>query len=157
MNTNCAIDLVSPERLQRIRELVKKVTPGPWVAINSDVRLDYDPGRPRILYSMHNPAFNTMVCQAWDTDFWSLTDSAESRNIAEYIASVHPGVVLALCEEIERLRESVALLNKEADWLAEHMPKTSMIDGKAKVQCLRGMQEWREIAREAVEEEQCKK
>lgn len=152
MNTNCAIDLVSPERIQRIRELAKKATPGPWVAVNGNVCLDYDPGRKRIP-SMYNPDYNTMVCQVWDCDFWSLLDSAESRNIAEYIASVHPGVVLALCEEIEMLRKQVILFNKEADWLAEHMPKTSMIDGKAKVQCLRGMKEWREMARKAVEED----
>ena len=35
-----------------------------------------------------------------------------------YIAAAHPGVLLAMCEEIERLRAEVARLEKEADWLA---------------------------------------
>lgn len=119
MNTNCAIDLVSPERLQRIRELAEKATPTAWEA---DVIAD-------------------------------IINERSGRELdAAYISAVHPGVVLAMCEEIELLRKSAARFNKEADWLAEHMPKTSVIDGRAKVQCLRGMKEWRETARNAVEE-----
>lgn len=128
MNTNCAIDLVSPERIQRIRELAQKATPGPWELT----------GIPDVTDILTANTRN-VIC------------SPHRLRDATYIAAVHPGVLLAMCEEIERLREQVALLNKEAEWLAEHMPKTSMIDGKARVQCLRGMQEWRETARKAVE------
>lgn len=128
---NAAIDLVSPERLQRIKELAQKATPGPWI--------DYEGS----IYQKNEGCF-------WIADVGrTIEDRQEER---AYIAAAHPGVILTMCAEIERLRERVALLNKEAEWLAEHMPKTSMIDGKAKVQCLRGMQEWRETARKAVEE-----
>lgn len=131
MNTNCAIDLVSPERLQRIRELAEKATPGPW----------FNPGRQFIVSAASKD--EPIICDV---------KSEDARNDLAYIAAVHPNVIRAMCEEIEHLRKQVVCLNREAEWLAEHMPKTSMIDGKAKVQCLRGMKEWRETARKVVEE-----
>lgn len=156
MNTNCAIDLVSPERLQRIRELAQKATPGPWKVsgkFTCQVVVDYQPQKGR---AGGYGSGDDFVCFLNDGENGTYNDEKEQTNTAAYIAAVYPGVVLAMCEEIARLRKQVALLDKEAKWLAEHIPKTSMIDGKAKVQCLRGMQEWRETARKAAEEI-CKK
>lgn len=86
MNMNCAIDLVSPERIQRIRELAKKATPTAWEA---DVIADI------------------------------INERSGRESDAAYISAVHPGVVLAMCEEIELLRKSAAHFNKEAEWLAD--------------------------------------
>ena len=96
-----------------------------------------------------------------------------------YIAAVHPGVFLAMCEEIERLRdqvatqevlsgeddacmtqleverdaleEQVARLEKEADWLAREVSswEHDQLDGTSKH--IREVPELREAARKAVE------
>lgn len=146
-----AIDLVSPERLQRIRELAEKATPGPWgtdekgrgvythAAVSEDRTFGYGCGY-------------RFICDLNGGEYHEYENAEEQLNTAAHISANYPGAVMVYIDEILRLRKQVALLNKEADWLAEHMPKTSMIDGKAKVQCLRGMQEWRETARKAVEE-----
>lgn len=146
MNTNCAIDLVSSERLQRIRELAEKATPGPWKAVGEftcQVVTDYAPQKER---AGGYGSGNNFVCFLNDGENGVYNDEEEQNNTATFIAAAHPGVILAMCEEIERLREQVATqevlsgeddacmtqleverdaleeqvarLEKEADWLA---------------------------------------
>lgn len=89
---------------------------------------------------------------------------------ARHIAASSPDVVRADIEEILRLRQEVARLNKEADWFIEYiwnkdifrcpMPEGYKCEHKLKHVCCLDSEEteirgrcWREAARKAVEEE----
>lgn len=86
-----SIDL-SPEALTRLKVLARKATPGPWL----------NPGRQFIVsvVSKEEP----IICDV---------KSENTRNDIAYIAAAHPGVILAMCEEIERLRKQVSNLTIE--------------------------------------------
>lgn len=88
---NDSIDL-SPEALTRLKVLAQKATPGPWI--------DYEGS----IYQENEGCF-------WIADVGrTIEDRQEER---AYIAATHPGVILAMCEEIERLR------NMRLDQMAE--------------------------------------
>lgn len=147
-----SIDL-SPEALTRLKALAQKATPGPWI--------DYEGS----IYQKNEGCF-------WIVDVGrTIEDRQEER---AYIAAAHPGVLLAMCEEIERLRaqvatqevlsgeddacmtqleverdaleEQVALLEKEADWLARVCAE-QMLEGVNE----QSVQWWRKKARGAAE------
>ncbi|MGE9985403.1 hypothetical protein [Desulfovibrio sp. SGI.169] len=105
------IDL-SPEALSRLKTLAQKATPGPW---KSDVDgfgvyVDYEPVVERTYgYGCRND----FVCDLNDGEYHEYVDEKEQAATASYIAALHPGMVLAMCEEIERLR------NMRLDQVAE--------------------------------------
>lgn len=124
------IDL-SPEFIAHLKTLAQEATPGPWI--------DYEGS----IYQENEGCF-------WIADVGrTIEDRQEER---AYIAAAHPGVLLAMCEEIERLRAEVARLEKEADWLAREVSswEHDQLDGTGKH--IREVPELREAAREAVEE-----
>jgi len=94
-----------------------------------------------------------------------------SRQDLAYIAAANPKTVLALLDEVKRLREEVARLDKESDWFIEYiwnkdifrcpMPEGYKCEHKFKHICCLDSEEteirgrcWREAARKAVEEKE---
>lgn len=109
-----------------------------------------------------------------DKDGFTIVDvipvSAYQANAA-HIAASSPDVVRADIEEILRLRQEVARLDKEADWFIEYiwnkdifrcpMPEGYKCEHKLKHICCLDSEEteirgrcWREAARKAVEEKE---
>lgn len=72
-----------------------------------------------------------------------------SRQDLAYIAAANPKTVLALLDEVKRLREEVARLDKESDWLATQLWNTGRVPLEANMAKI-----WREAARKAVEEKE---
>lgn len=177
-----SIDL-SSEALTRLKTLAQKATPGPWETFYPVTRSPIDD----ILYitseerridglfdvaQIHNTSPNQPEQKVGKY-------ICEQRANAAFIAAAHPGVLLAMCEEIARLRaqvatqevlsgeddacmtqleverdaleEQVARLEKEADWLAREVSswEHDQLDGTGKH--IREVPELREAARKAVE------
>lgn len=152
-NWNDRSDAALQERL----ELAKKATHGPWALWEWDngvkeIRSNADPDEDH-------------VCRVWH------------KKDGDFLAKNSPIEVQADIEEILRLREDVARLNKEADWLAEIMffyteecPLKMKIQDELSIpkldECLGAWPEndyfdcvkntpkkcWREAARKAVQE-----
>lgn len=130
-----SIDL-SPEALTRLKTLAQEATPGPW----------YMDGATTIC-PPHNYKKELVKSQMGAMGVYLPSIAyCNQKADAAYIAAAHPGVILAMCEEIERLRaqvatqevlsgeddacmtqleverdaleEQVGRLEKEADWLA---------------------------------------
>lgn len=120
----------------------------------------------------------TCVRDAFTERILTMEDYTDQATAA-HIAANHPDVVRADIEEILRLRQEVARLNKEADWLAkimffytEECPLKMKIQDELPIpkldECLGAWPEndyfdcvkntpkkcWREAARKAVEEEE---
>lgn len=120
----------------------------------------------------------TCVRDAFTERILTMEDYTDQATAA-HIAANHPDVVKADIEEILRLREEVARLNKEADWLAkimffytEECPLKMKIQDELPIpkldECLGAWPEndyfdcvkntpkkcWREAARKAVEKEE---
>lgn len=121
---------LTKERLNGLKKLAAKATPGPWGASKS--------GRVGYMGSYGYPG---NVC------------AAENQYIAAYIAAASPDVVMALIERIERLE-------KEADWLAEAMARACARHFDCRADCPLGRDdvsgchastagEWRKAASEA--------
>lgn len=140
----------SDAALQKRLELAKKATHGPWALWEWDngvkeIRSNADPDEDH-------------VCRVWH------------KKDGDFLAKNSPIEVQADIEEILRLREEVARLNKEADWFIEYiwnkdifrcpMPEGYKCEHKLKHVCCLDSEEteirgrcWREAARKAVEEE----
>lgn len=137
-----SIDL-SPEALTRIKALAQKATPGPWIK----------KVRPKI--SVDNDAtFITTEARESDAlfeiarlEFINAYDgrklskfSREQRANAAFIAAAHPGVVLAMCEEIERLRD--VRLNQVGEAAMSMLTEaiTAVSDGKLNAEVKLGIE-----------------
>ena len=148
----------SDDALRERLDIAGKATKGPWsLHEKGAIPLVYGPNGERVAKVVDNPA-----------------DAA-------HIAASSPGVVRADIEEILRLREEVARLDKEADWLVRMLshytedcplkfswvyeemfpiPKIDGCDGSWPdddyFDCTNPTPEkcWREAARKAVEEEE---
>lgn len=141
----------SDAALQKRLELAKKATHGPWALWEWDngvkeIRSNADPDEDH-------------VCRVWH------------KKDGDFLAKNSPIEVQADIEEILRLREEVARLNKEADWFIEYiwnkdifrcpMPEGYRCEHKFKNICCLDSEEteirgrcWREAARKAVEKEE---
>lgn len=97
---------LSQEALARLKALAQKATPGPWCADRDGygVHTQYTPLKER---TFGYGCGNDFVCNLNDGEYHEYHDAKEQMNTAAYIAATHPGVVLAMCEEIERLRAEV--------------------------------------------------
>lgn len=163
-----SIDL-SPKSLERIKALAQNATPGQW----------YMDGATTVC-PPHNYKKELVKSQMGAMEVYrpSIAYCHEKADAA-YIVGASPGVVLAMCEEIERLRERVATLEslsgeddacmtqleverdalegqvarleKEADWLAREVSSCEhdQLDGTGRH--IREAPELREAARKAVE------
>lgn len=141
----------SDAALQKRLELAKKATHGPWVLWEWDndvkeIRSNADPDEDH-------------VCRVWH------------KKDGDFLAKNSPIEVQADIEEILRLRQEVARLNKEADWFIEYiwnkdifrcpMPEGYRCEHRFKHVCCLDSEDteirgrcWREVARKAVEEEE---
>lgn len=92
---------LSPEAVARLKTLAQEATPGPWEYFVWDGGVCIGSQTPdEILFETPQEIPTKLT-------------SREKGNNAAYIAAVHPGVILAMCEEIEQLR------NMRLDQMAE--------------------------------------
>lgn len=141
------IDL-SPETIASIKALAQKATPGPWIKENPPEG-DFDDDATFITTEMRQEKSRVELAKLeFTVPYDDEPDgfNVEQRANADFISGLHPGIVLAMCEEIERLRVEVGRLEKEADWLAQ----CAANDGWHGVRVSREFM--REQARKAVEE-----
>lgn len=121
---------------------------------------------------MVDPAVPRDLCirDAFNERILTMEDCTATAT-AHHIAASSPDVVRADIEEILRLRQEVARLDKEADWFIEYiwnkdifrcpMPEGYRCEHRFKHVCCLDSEEteirgrcWREAARKAVEEEE---
>ena len=130
----------SDAALRERLKLAEKATQGPWYHTLA-----------AIVGTKKSPEDNDATCICFTE--WGC--SGDSQANAAYIAASSPDVVRADIEEILRLRQEVARLNKEADWLGLRLwgtggvPPVEDFDVRAD-----RIKMWREAARKAVEEEE---
>lgn len=120
------------ETLDRIRALAKEATPGPWICYG------FTGNNGSALRTVSREDFEK-ICE--------LPNLMNTPANAAYIAAMHPGMAMALVDEIERLGE-------EADWLAKQLTKFDEIPCPEHP-CSRSgengcLQCWREAARQAI-------
>ena len=92
-------------------ELAKQATDGPWKESVQIVNGD--------AVSAVSTACGDEICNTYGNLLCDTFDAA-------HIAANHPEVVRADLEEILALRAEVARLNREADWLAEHLHRAGI-------------------------------
>ena len=146
----------SDAALRERLEIAGKATPGPWYHVLA-----------AIVGTRESPDDNDATCICFTE--WGCSGDPQAN--AAHIAASSPDVVQADIEEILRLREEVARLNKEADWFIEYiwnkdifrcpMPEGYKCEHKFKHICCLDSEEteirgrcWREAARKAVEEKE---
>lgn len=174
---------ISPEALTRIKALAQKATPGPWASyanVEATFGVEpYDWGQVYARVGEHGE--HVWAILSVNLHRLSPGEEAEARTAfregrgfdpgqpgrdAAFIASNPPETVMAYIDEILRLREHLARLEKEADWLAIELAKRGrgckwMCDQyhngciPSFVPCgYKGSDIWREAARKAVEEKE---
>lgn len=118
--------------------IAEKATQGPWYH-----------SLAAIVGTKKSPEDNDATCICFTE--WGCSGDPQAN--AAHIAASSPDVVRADIEEILRLREEVARLNKEADWLGLRLwgtggvPPVEDFDVRAD-----RIKMWRKAARKAVEE-----
>ena len=119
--------------------LAEKATQGPWYHTLA-----------AIVGTKKSPEDNDATCICFTE--WGCSGDPQAN--AAHIAANSPDVVRADIEEILRLRQEVARLNKEADWLGLRLwgtggvPPVEDFDVRAD-----RIKMWRKAARKAVEDE----
>ena len=101
----------SDAALRERLELAKQATDGPWKESVQIVNGD--------AVSAVSTACGDEICNTYGNLLCDTFDAA-------HIAANHPEVVRADLEEILALRAEVARLNREADWLAEHLHRSGV-------------------------------
>lgn len=101
----------SDAALRERLELAKQATDGPWKESVQIVNGD--------AVSAVSTACGDEICNTYGNLLCDTFDAA-------HIAANHPEVVRADLEEILALRAEVARLNREADWLAEHLHRAGI-------------------------------
>ena len=101
-------DEITPELLAKLKKNAGAATPGPWEQCNgSDVFTALGATTRSGLKANDSDGWHVSCCAGGvasvGDDYAPLETSEENANAA-YIASVNPSVVLALVDEIERLR-----------------------------------------------------
>lgn len=101
---------------------------------------------------MVDPAVPRDLCvrDAYNERILTMEDCTATAT-AHHIAANHPDVVRADIEEILLLRQEVARLDKEADWLAESLDIITRFCAPEVINDLK-YKSWREASRKAVEE-----
>lgn len=94
-----------------LRKLAEAATPGPWAAWKMMSRNAYG------VVARHAQMAAVDVCGTWDSDGGDEHCVNGMINSA-YIAAANPATIIALCDEVERLRARVAeveLANEHAE------------------------------------------
>lgn len=90
--------------LQKLKSDALEATPGPWKTDGNSILLDYDvPNYCRCTYWGGN--YPEFVASLGDGEYDQYTDDNEMRANARHIANCYPEVIVALVNEIERLRK----------------------------------------------------
>lgn len=168
---------MTQEELAEIRELAEAATHGPWYGW-------FEPKENMIeargakwvmgLSPVSCPFTESLIETCGEDVILSFECPKQvliSTDDLEYIVAANPKTVLALLDEVKRLRSEVTRLDKEADWFIEYiwnkdifrcpMPEGYKCEHKLKHVCCLDSEEteirgrcWREAARKAVEEEE---
>lgn len=129
---------MTDEELAAIQGRLDAITPPPWFHVLAS-----------IVGTKDDPEASDATCVCFTE--WGCSGDPQAN--AAHIAASSPDVVRADIEEILRLREEVARLNKEADWLGLRLwgtggvPPVEDFDVRAD-----RIKMWRKAARKAVEE-----
>lgn len=150
---------MTDEELAEIRELAEAATPGPWYGW-------FEPKENMIeargakwvmgLSPVSCPFTESLIETCGEDVILSFECPKQvliSTDDLEYMVAANPKTVLALLDEVKRLREEVARLEKEADWLAESLDIITRFCAPEVINDLK-YKSWREAARKAVEEEE---
>lgn len=103
----------SDEALRERLELASYATLGPWKSVE-------------VLFRKKNFEPSYVVKDGDGRTIVDIISVAAYQETARHIAASSPDVVLADLEEILALRAEVARLNREADWLAEHLHRAGI-------------------------------
>lgn len=178
---------MTQEELAEIRELAEAATPGPWYGCFEPKENMIEARGAKWVMGLSTVScpFTESLIETCGEDVISSFECPKqvliSTDDLEYMVAANPKTVLALLDEVKRLREEVARLDKEADWLVgmlshytedcplkfslvyEEMfpiPKIDGCDGSWPdddyFDCTNPTPEkcWREAARKSVEEEE---
>lgn len=124
----------TPDRLQELRRIAEAATPGPWTS-PWEQKDGLDPEE----YGFYGASGDKIVGLLW-YDGWHLECSEEN---ARHIATFDPPTVLAMLDEIERLRREISvqqttLENLRSALVAEgHEPGCPVVWGHS-VDCVPG-------------------
>lgn len=126
------------EEMKQLRELASKATPGPWDTRGERMR-------PRAIVI----AGTEQIADAAEHVHW--TDAQCERNAA-FIAAAHPQTVIALLDELERVRnhaldtfgkyrEQITALTSERDSALESARLARMVGGDAALEGFEGLRD----------------
>ena len=121
---------MTQEELAEIRELAEAATPGPWYGW-------FEPKENMIeargakwvmgLSPVSCPFTESLIETCGEDVILSFECPKQvliSTDDLEYMVAANPKTVLALLDEVKRLREEVARRDKEADWLTSRLRET---------------------------------
>lgn len=152
---------MTQEELAEIRELAEAATPGPWYGCfePKENMIEARGAKWDMGLSPVSCPFTESLIETCGEDVISSFECPKqvliSTDDLEYMVAANPKTVLALLDEVKRLREEVARLNKEADWLGLRLwgtggvPPVEDFDVRAD-----RIKMWRKAARKAVEEKE---
>ena len=107
--------------IKAIREAAEAATPGPWIEAGPS----YGEPKPRF--------FDSVVTeQDEDGDWLDICCSTSDNTDADmtHIATANPATVLALCDEVERLRTALRLIEWSNDAVWQAQAATEALKGK---------------------------
>ena len=114
---------MTQEELAEIRELAEAATPGPWYGCfePKENMIEARGAKWVMGLSPVSCPFTESLIETCGEDVISSFECPKqvliSTDDLEYMVAANPKTVLALLDEVKRLREEVARLDKEADWL----------------------------------------
>ena len=94
--------MIDPQQLADLRAKAEAATKGPW-CMDDGIEVDYGPSGEPEQFQARPPAVTGIGIDP---------DSLENYSDAIFIAAANPATVLALLDEIERLRERVKVLER---------------------------------------------
>lgn len=116
---------MTQEELAEIRELAEAATPGPWYGCfePKENMIEARGAKWVMGLSPVSCPFTESLIETCGEDVISSFECPKqvliSTDDLEYMVAANPKTVLALLDEVKRLREEVARLDKEADWLVK--------------------------------------
>lgn len=116
---------MTQEELAEIRELAEAATPGPWYGCfePKENMIEARGAKWVMGLSPVSCPFTESLIETCGEDVISSFECPKqvliSTDDLEYMVAANPKTVLALLDEVKRLREEVARLGKESDWLVK--------------------------------------
>ncbi len=110
----------------QLRELAQKASPGPWTQWEG--RGWVHAGTPEANEKGYMAGTHGQVCR---TDCGDFSDAKEIKN-AEYIAAANPATVLALLDELDRTKGSVAIAGAALSAAERELDRLRTIEAAAR-------------------------